>query len=684
MNKYEIISIVGEGAYGVVLKCRNKETGEIVAVKKFKESDEDEIVRKTTLREVKMLRALRQENIVNLKEAFRRKQKLYLVFEYVEHNLLEVLEEHPGGLESEQVRNYVYQLIKAVGWCHQHNIVHRDIKPENLLISPSTPGGVGKLKLCDFGFARQLPPPDVSITDYVSTRWYRAPELLLGSTHYGKEVDLWAIGCIMAELLDGQPLFPGESDIDQLYILQRLLGPLTREQHELFLRNPRFNGLKFPDMRNPETLERKYAGKLPHDALSFMKGLMAVDPAQRLTCSQALAHPYLAALEEKASGAAAAAAASAGRVTSGGAAESSSAARTPGRKASLQMGGSSGGAAGDPMDEDMPSPPATRPENMDHDMSDNESTASTIAVARRKAAAAAAAKGGSGGSGHDGRGGNASFRGSGRRDINEMHAAAAASLGVMGGGGGAAAAAPADMYGGRLDSAGSRAGTPQGAVGGGKGGGGGGGYSGPGAHPQPRQSHLGVAAERFSASSRSTQQGGMPKQSPGRHNNSPPHSHLDSGSNYGGSGTARTSISTNQPVLYQTNAAAGASKLSRAPSRGDPWPGGPPGGQPGRGNIPPLAPGGGPRVSGHWGDDDVVSVSNMHLRTSADDAASSGYGGYGNGGRGAPRPGPASDPNPERPYSRGVLGGGSGAGPYGGNQMWPQLSMQQQRNRGNY
>ncbi|KAL6754755.1 kinase-like domain-containing protein, partial [Haematococcus lacustris] len=134
MNKYEVLSIVGEGAYGVVLKCRNKETGEIVAVKKFKESDEDEVVRKTTLREVKMLRALRQENIVNLKEAFRRKQKLYLVFEYVERNLLEVLEEHPGGLGLEQVRQYIHQLVKAVAWCHQHGIVHRDIKPENLLI----------------------------------------------------------------------------------------------------------------------------------------------------------------------------------------------------------------------------------------------------------------------------------------------------------------------------------------------------------------------------------------------------------------------------------------------------------------------------------------------------------------------------------------------------------------------
>uniref|UniRef100_A0A061QII7 Cyclin-dependent kinase-like n=1 Tax=Tetraselmis sp. GSL018 TaxID=582737 RepID=A0A061QII7_9CHLO len=196
MNKYEVVGVVGEGAYGVVLKCRNKETSEIVAVKKFKESDEDEIVRKTTLREVKMLRSLRQENIVSLKEAFRRKQKLYLVFEYVEKNLLEILEEHPSGLPLELVRQYVHQLTRAVAWCHQHNIVHRDIKPENLLINPAPDAAgatAGHLKLCDFGFARTLPKGDQSITDYVSTRWYRTPELLLGCTHYGKGIDMWAI-----------------------------------------------------------------------------------------------------------------------------------------------------------------------------------------------------------------------------------------------------------------------------------------------------------------------------------------------------------------------------------------------------------------------------------------------------------------------------------------------------------
>jgi cyclin-dependent kinase-like len=205
MNKYEVLGVVGEGAYGVVLKCRNKESAEIVAIKKFKESDDDEILRKTTLREVKILRMLRHNNIVSLKEAFRRKAKLYLVFEYVEKNLLEVLEEQPTGLDPEIVRIYIYQLVLAIHWCHSNAVIHRDIKPENLLINVRTK----TLKLCDFGFARLISKSTEELTDYVATRWYRAPELLLGSTNYGFGVDLWAIGCIMGEISDGQPIFPG-------------------------------------------------------------------------------------------------------------------------------------------------------------------------------------------------------------------------------------------------------------------------------------------------------------------------------------------------------------------------------------------------------------------------------------------------------------------------------------------
>jgi len=295
MNKYEVLGVVGEGAYGVVLRCRNKDTGEIVAIKKFKESEDDEIVRKTTLREVKILRMLKHENIVELREAFRRKGKLYLVFEYVEKNLLEILEQQPSGLPPELVRRYIYQLCRAINWCHEHDVVHRDIKPENLLINPDH-----SLKLCDFGFARTVTAKNRGdLTDYVATRWYRAPELLLGDTGYGKSVDVWAIGCIMGELTDGQPLFPGESEIDQLYVIQKVMGPLTPEQTEMFLRNPRFLGLKFPDMSRPETLEKRYVGKLTKKALSFMKGLLIMDPSKRLGSQDALQHSYFDGLREE-------------------------------------------------------------------------------------------------------------------------------------------------------------------------------------------------------------------------------------------------------------------------------------------------------------------------------------------------------------------------------------------------
>jgi cyclin-dependent kinase-like len=303
MNKYEVLGVVGEGnlplgAYGVVLKARHKETGELVAIKKFKESDDEEAIRKTTIREVKVLRMLRQDNIVQLKEAFRRKGKLYLVFEYVERNLLEVLEEAQKGVEvpatqGERVRSYVYQLCRSIEYCHRLEVVHRDIKPENLLVSHDH-----KLKLCDFGFARTLPQQGGLLTDYVATRWYRSPELLLGALSYSKEVDMWAIGCILGELADGQPLFPGESEIDQLYVIQKTLGPLTERQQELFAKNPRYNGLKFPELSRPETLERRYLGKLTRPALAFMKSLLDLNPSTRMTACEALRHPYFEGLSD--------------------------------------------------------------------------------------------------------------------------------------------------------------------------------------------------------------------------------------------------------------------------------------------------------------------------------------------------------------------------------------------------
>jgi len=149
-NKYEVMGIVGEGAYGIVYKCKNKENNEIVAIKKFKET-EDEIVKKSMFRELKVLKILKHDNIVEFKEAFKKKGNLYLVFEYVERNLLELLQEHPKGLEPNLIRTIIFQLCLSIKYIHDMGLVHRDIKPENLLVD-----GNNKLKLCDFGFARQL------------------------------------------------------------------------------------------------------------------------------------------------------------------------------------------------------------------------------------------------------------------------------------------------------------------------------------------------------------------------------------------------------------------------------------------------------------------------------------------------------------------------------------------------
>ena len=223
------------------------------------------------------------------------------MFEYVERNLLEVLEQRPNGLDPETVRRYIWQLVRAISWCHRSDIVHRDIKPENLLVDPESRSNAA-LKLCDFGFARALTRAKTErepLTDYVATRWYRAPELLLGSDAYGFEVDQWAIGCIMGELIDGQPLFPGESDVDQLYIVQKHMGPLTDEQRAAWRRNPRFAGTRFPKAEGvePKGIHRKYAGKVSESGLRFMKELLRMDPRERLTWHGMLTHPFFEGME---------------------------------------------------------------------------------------------------------------------------------------------------------------------------------------------------------------------------------------------------------------------------------------------------------------------------------------------------------------------------------------------------
>nr|XP_005987946.1 PREDICTED: cyclin-dependent kinase-like 1 isoform X2 [Latimeria chalumnae] len=230
MEKFEKLGKIGEGSYGVVFKCRNKETGQIVAIKKFVESEDDPVIRKIALREIRMLKQLKHMNLVNLLEVFRRKRKLHLVFEYCDHTVLNELDRYPRGVPEQQVKSIMWQTLQAVNFCHKHNCIHRDVKPENILITKH-----GIIKLCDFGFATTFIGPDAYYTDYVATRWYRAPELLVGDTQYGPPVDVWAIGCVFAELISGNPLWPGRSDVDQLYLIRKTLGAFRHEICEHFL-----------------------------------------------------------------------------------------------------------------------------------------------------------------------------------------------------------------------------------------------------------------------------------------------------------------------------------------------------------------------------------------------------------------------------------------------------------------
>ncbi|CAH8495055.1 unnamed protein product [Schistosoma rodhaini] len=291
MDRYEKLTRIGEGAYGVVFKCRHRDTGDIVAIKKFTDSEEDPVIHRIAMREIRTLKQLKHPNLINLIEVFKRKRRLHLVFQYVDHTLLHELEKHTKGLDRLQIRKLTYQLLQAVNFCHAHNCIHRDVKPENILITKS-----GQLKLCDFGFARLLTGPGDEYTDYVATRWYRAPELLVGDTQYGTPVDIWAIGCVVAEMLTSLPLWPGRSDLDQLHLITQTLGDLVPRHREIFEKNCFFKGYKLIVPENRKDLSEKFTSLQPpitSKELNFLQSCLSMDPTERLNSESLLKHPYM-------------------------------------------------------------------------------------------------------------------------------------------------------------------------------------------------------------------------------------------------------------------------------------------------------------------------------------------------------------------------------------------------------
>ncbi|EGF81131.1 hypothetical protein BATDEDRAFT_10426, partial [Batrachochytrium dendrobatidis JAM81] len=281
MNKYRTLQQLGDGSFGSVIQAENLESGETVAIKKMKKNYYrwDECL---SLREVKSLKKLNNHvNIIRLKEVLREHDKLYFVFEYADGNLYQKMRNQNGVLFTEStVKAYTFQVLHGLAYMHKHGFFHRDMKPENLLL-------VGDIvKIADFGLAREtrsLPP----YTEYVSTRWYRAPEVLLRSTHYSSPIDIWAVGAIMAELFTLKPLFPGASEIDEIFRVCSICGTPTAESGLRLAANMSF---KFPTL--PAIPFAECVPNAPDYALQIMTDMLRYDPHRRPTAQEALQHVW--------------------------------------------------------------------------------------------------------------------------------------------------------------------------------------------------------------------------------------------------------------------------------------------------------------------------------------------------------------------------------------------------------
>uniref|UniRef100_A0A3P8Q6D4 Mitogen-activated protein kinase 15 n=1 Tax=Astatotilapia calliptera TaxID=8154 RepID=A0A3P8Q6D4_ASTCA len=294
--KYDIKKRLGKGAYGIVWKAVDRQTGEIVAVKKIFDAFRNRTDAQRTFREIMFLQEFGgHPNIVKLLNVIRAQndKDIYLIFEYMDTDLHAVIKK--GTLLKDIHKRYVmYQLLKATKYLHSGNVIHRDQKPSNVLLDSDC-----VVKLCDFGLARSLnqiqeDSGNPTLTEYVATRWYRAPEILLGSTRYTKGVDMWSLGCILGEMLLGKALFPGTSTINQI---EKIMSAIPHPSPEdiLAIKSEYGSSVIQRMLLKPQVpLEDLLQPSVPPDALDLLKGFLVFNPDKRLTAEQALQHPYLA------------------------------------------------------------------------------------------------------------------------------------------------------------------------------------------------------------------------------------------------------------------------------------------------------------------------------------------------------------------------------------------------------
>jgi len=282
-QRYEKVQKIGEGTYGVVYKAKDRVDGKFVALKKIRLEHEDEGVPSTAIREIAILQELKHANIVTLLDVENLPNKLYLVFEYLDQDLKKYMDSI-NALDPLLAKSYIKQLLEGLLYCHSHRILHRDLKPQNLLIDRH-----GYLKLADFGLARAVCIPVRPYTHEVITLWYRAPEILLGSQAYSMPVDIWSAGCIFAEMLAKRPLFPGDSEIDQLFRIFRTLGTPTEETWRGCTALPDFKN-NFPQW-NKQDLKKIITGADPL-AIDLLEQMLIYEPNHRICARMALQHQY--------------------------------------------------------------------------------------------------------------------------------------------------------------------------------------------------------------------------------------------------------------------------------------------------------------------------------------------------------------------------------------------------------
>ncbi|KAL6553834.1 Mitogen-activated protein kinase 10 [Orobanche minor] len=293
-SRYKILEVIGKGSYGVVCSAIDTHTGEKVAIKKIHDIFEHISDAARILREIKLLRLLRHPDIVEIKHIMlppsRREFKdIFVVFELMESDLHQVIKAN-DDLTREHYQFFLYQLLRALKYIHTANVYHRDLKPKNILANANC-----KLKICDFGLARVAftdTPTTIIWTDYVATRWYRAPELC-GSffSKYTPAIDIWSIGCIFAEVLTGKPLFPGKNVVHQLDLITDLLGTPSMDTISRVRNDKARRYLTSMRKKQPVPFAQKFPNADPL-ALRLLEKLLAFDPKDRPSAEEALAHPY--------------------------------------------------------------------------------------------------------------------------------------------------------------------------------------------------------------------------------------------------------------------------------------------------------------------------------------------------------------------------------------------------------